>query len=102
MQSIPELWSQEALRELNISDKSHKEDRGRPEDASLTFTMEVLECDQENGREYLHILVTVSDTDRPKHSGGDSWTPLATSFLWYEDGELDMPIAKEIYESLRK
>lgn len=98
MQSIPVLWSWDKLAELHAKKLSHTESRG-PDDGPLTFDLDVLENSVQHGRTYLHIGVSVSDPARGRGATrGSAWIPLSTSFLWYKDGELDMPSAREIYE----
>jgi hypothetical protein len=98
MQSIPVLWTWDELAELHIREEQHTEQRG-PASRPMTFDLTVVENDVKHGRTYLHVLVSVSDPARKKEAKrGSSWTPLTTSFLWYRDGELDMPSAREIYE----
>ena len=98
MQSIPVLWRWEQLAELHAQGESHKEFRG-PQNAPLTFDLDVLENSAQNGRTYLHIGISASDPARSHDAKrGSSWVPLSTSFLWYKDGELDMPTARDIYE----
>ena len=101
MQAIPELWSWEALEKLCEAHESHKEYRG-PEDQPLIFTLQVLEKEVKHSRTYLHIFVDASDVQREIGLPGSSNTPLGTTFLWYQDGELDMPTAKDIYEGLKE
>ena len=98
MQAVPVLWTWDELSELHAKNESHKESRG-PEHRPLTFDLDVLESDSKHGRTYLHVGVSVSDPYRGKDAKrGNAWVPLSTSFLWYKDGELDMPSARDIYE----
>ncbi|GDY22716.1 hypothetical protein LBMAG56_40630 [Verrucomicrobiota bacterium] len=98
MQSIPVLWTWDRLAELHAPRQPHQESRG-PEDNQLTFELDVLENSAEGGRPYLHIGISVSDLSRKKDTGaGSAWSPLCTSFLWYQDGESDMPTGWEIFE----
>lgn len=97
MATVPVLWSKEELEKLHAANESHAEQRG-PLSNFLQFEMSVLEQDVKNGKRYLQILVSVADPSRDAGVRGSSTTPLCTSFLWFEDGETDMPLAREIYE----
>ncbi len=97
MESIPVLWTWGALAKLHAENNTHSEERGPP-DSFLQFEMAVLEQDVKYGRPYLHVLVSITDPLRSAGDRGSSKTPLGTSFLWFEDGETDMPLAREIYE----
>jgi hypothetical protein len=98
MQAVPVLWTWDELSELYAKREPHVESRG-PEQRPMTFELNVLENDAKNGRTYLHVGVSVSDPNRGIGvKRGSAYAPLSTSFLWYKDGELDMPSAREIYE----
>ena len=98
MQAVPVLWNWNDVDNLHAKDETHAEIRG-PLSNPFSFDMRVLEKDAKDGRTYLHVMVTISDPARDKAAKrGSAWSPLSTSFLWYEDGELDMPTAREIYE----
>jgi hypothetical protein len=97
MESVPVLWSREELRKLHAESDTHSEERGPPSNF-LQFEICVLEDDVKNDKRYLHVLVSVTAPSREKDVRGSSKTPLSTSFLWFEDGEIDMPLAREIYE----
>ena len=98
MQSVPVLRPWAELSALHAKKEPHVESRG-PEQRPMTFELNVLENDAKNGRTYLHVGVSVSDPNRGIGvKRGSAYIPLSTSFLWYKDGELDMPSAREIYE----
>ncbi len=97
MESVPVLWRQEELEKLHEESDTHTEQRGPPNNF-LQFEIFVLEHDVKNDKRYLHVLVSVTDPSRESGLRGSSKTPLSTSFLWFEDGETDMPLAREIYE----
>jgi hypothetical protein len=97
MQAVPVLWGWERLRTMNDDKESYVEYRG-PKDNFMSFKVGIFEEGvKENGR-YLLVMVSVTDPDRAPGTKGSSKTPLTTSFLMYENGELDMPLAREIFE----
>ncbi|MBX2869918.1 MAG: hypothetical protein KTR18_14660 [Acidiferrobacterales bacterium] len=102
MQAIPETWAWSELARLFSEGESQKEYRGPETNPVLIFTLNVLEDDVQNGRRYLHILVSVSDTNREHGQLGSSYTPLGTTFIWNEDGEIDMPRPEDIYQCFRE
>jgi hypothetical protein len=97
MQAIPVLWSKDALKRLYAEGETHTEQRG-PEDNFLQFEFEVLEDGVKDSGPYLHVCVSVTDPSRPNGQRGSSITPLSTSFILFESGEVDMPLAREIYD----
>lgn len=97
MESIPVLWSRELLERLQAEGEAHTEQRG-PHARFLQFEFEILEDGVKDDGRYLHILVSVTDPSRPAGYRGSSNSPLSTSFLLFESGETDMPMAREIYE----
>ena len=99
MQTVPLLWGWERLNAMHEKEESHIEFRG-PKDNEISFDIEILEVGVKDNRRYLHVMVSVTDPDRTLHKNGSSTTPLASSFLIFENGELDMPLAREIFESL--
>ena len=97
MEAIPVLWSREALKGIYAQRERHAEQRG-PTDNFLQFEFEVLDEGVKDGGRYLHVSVSVTDPSHPNGQRGSSTTPLCTSFLIFESGEIDMPLAREIYE----
>jgi hypothetical protein len=97
MESIPVLWSRELLERLYAEGEPHTEQRGA-QDNFLQFEFEILEDGVKDDGRYLHILVSVTDLSRPAEQRGSSKSPFSTSFLLFESGEIDMPLAREIYE----
>ena len=97
MESIPVLWTWEQRQKLYTDGGTHTEQRG-PDGRFFHFDLHVLEDASKNGRRYIHVAVSITDTGRANGQRGSSTTPLCTSFLLYEDGEADMPLAREIYE----
>ena len=96
MQSIPMLWTWDNVAEMHRNEGSHVEYRG-PQEKPMCFDFRVLEIGEKNGRTYLHVAVAVTDPQRDKSAKrGRAWVPLASSFLWYRNGELDMPTVREI------
>src|SRR5688572_17447069 len=88
--SVPLVWKWDELAEL---EGEHVEDRG-PESRPMQFSLQLLERDSKEGKSYLHLIVAVSDPGRGKPVLGSAWLPLSTSFLWFQDGTLDMPTAQ--------
>lgn len=97
MDAIPMLWKWESLRRSYGNGETYKEQRG-PRDNFLHFEFQVLEEGVKDGGQYLHIAVSVTDPSRGKGQRGGSTTPMSSSFLFFKNGELDMPLAREIYE----
>ncbi len=101
MEAIPMLWKWDSLRRMYEQGETYTEARG-PNDKFIQFEFQVLEDGVEDGVKdggpYLHLSVSVTDASRPNGQRGSSTTPLSTSFLLFENGETDMPLAREIYE----
>ena len=97
MISIPLLWNIEDLEKMHVTRESHKEYRG-PDEGTLIFTFDVVE----NEKEYINVLLSVSDIYRGIKEYGSSYIPMTTSFIWNKNGELDMPSEYEIYESFKQ
>ncbi|MBM0103564.1 hypothetical protein JM946_02365 [Steroidobacter sp. S1-65] len=97
MDAIPILWAWQDLRESYRDGQTFTEQRG-PDGHFLQFEFQVLEEGTKDGGQYLHILVAVTDPTRSNEQRGGSKTPLSTSFLYFENGEVDAPLAREIYE----
>jgi|SRR5687767_2337891 hypothetical protein len=97
MEAIPILWSPDALKRLYVRGEMYTEHRG-PDDRFLQFEFQILEDGVKDAGQYLHISVSVTDPSRPNGERGSSTTPLSTSFLLFETGKVDMPLAREIYE----
>ena len=97
MEAVPLLWKWETLNALYAQDETYTEQRG-PHDNFIHFAFQVLEVGTKEGGRYLHLSVSVTDASRPNGSRGSSTTPLSTSFLFFQSGEVDMPSAREIYE----
>jgi len=97
--SVPELWSWNQLRDLKNTAETHKEYRGP--DSELIFSLSVLDSGTLNGEEYLQVFADVSEVKRSTAHGG-SYQPLGTCFLYFKNGELDMPTAKDIFNDLQK
>jgi hypothetical protein len=91
---VPRLWDRSDLVALSHADDTIKEYRG-PETGSLIFDVRVLEANENAKGSYLHVSVCVSDTVRAYPHTGNSRIPLCTTFLWYANGELDMPDPEE-------
>jgi hypothetical protein len=98
MESVPVLWGWGGLSQLRASEETHTEERG-PADNFIQFSLEVLDDGTKNGQPYLHALVRVTDASRAPGQPGSSTTPLCTTFLLFKSGEVDMPHARDIYES---
>ena len=96
MQSVPLLWNQEELAAFHSSGRTHVEHRGT-EEAPLSFEFQVLENELGSVNGYLHVVVSVCDSVRPKDVPGSSWNPLTSSFIWRKGGEIEMPLPWEIY-----
>lgn len=84
--AVVELWSWEELAALG--EGRHVEYRG-PESNPLTFSLQILENDDLRGRRYVNVLVTVCDL-REDGGLGSAYEPLANSFIYFRDGELDL------------
>ena len=97
MQAVPILWGWDRLRTMHQSNESHVEYRG-PKDNLISFEVSILEEGRKDAGRYLHVSVLVVDPDRKHGTKGSSTTPLTTSFLMFENGELDMPLARDIFE----
>jgi hypothetical protein len=97
MEAVPVLWTWERLKRMHEESDSHTEQRG-PDDNIFQFKLSVLEDDLKHGERYLHLLVSITDPTRKIGERGSSNTPLCTSFLFFQNGETDMPLAREIYE----
>ena len=97
MQAVPLLWSWKRLKAMHQNNESHIEYRGS-KDCLISFDMTVLEEGTKDNGQYLHVAVSVIDPSRDAGTKGSSTTPLSTSFLVFENGELDMPLAREIFE----
>jgi hypothetical protein len=98
MESVPVLWGWGGLSQLRASDETYTEARG-PADNFIQFALQVLDDGTKNGQSYLHVFVRVTDASRVPGRPGSSTTPLSTSFLLFETGEVDMPHGRDIYES---
>ena len=79
-------WTWDQLSALG-SDR-HVEYRG-PESNLLTFALSLLEDEPNNGRRYLNVAVHVCDLREGK-TLGSAYTPLCNSFIFFQDGELDI------------
>ncbi len=99
MESIPVLWSWENLVEMKASGATYTEERG-PKDGFLQFELSVLDDGTKDDGYYLHVFVSVTDTCRPNDKVGGCKFPLCTSFLYFDNGQLDMPLAGEVYDTL--
>jgi hypothetical protein len=97
MEAVPLLWSWDKLKVQAATRQTHAEQRG-PMSGFLQFEFFVLEEGVKNGEQYIHISVSVTDPSRPVTQRGGSVIPLSTSFLIFENGEVDMPLAREIYD----
>lgn len=97
MDAIPILWTWQELREQYEKGGTYTEQRG-PADNFFHFEFRILEEGVKDAGRYLHVGVSVTDTTRKASRRGGSMIPLSTSFLFFESGELDMPLAREIYE----
>ncbi len=80
-----------------LEHESHVEYRGSKANF-ISFEISVLEKGKKEEDLYLHVLVSVTDPERKSYTRGSSNTPLTTSFLFYENGEHDMPLEREIHE----
>ena len=97
MQAVPVLWGWGRLKAMH-EQKGHCVEYRGPKDNMISFEMGILEEGVKDNGRYLHVVVSVTDPDRTLGTKGSSTTPLATSFLVFEGGELDMPLAREIFE----
>jgi hypothetical protein len=97
MEVIPALRSWDALRNSYVSGETYTEQRG-PESNFLQLEFQILEEGSKDGGQYLHVSVSVTDPLRANGQRGSSTTPMCTSFLFFKSGEVDMPLAREIYE----
>ena len=97
MVAIPKLWSWEQLHEMFVSREEHQEQRGS-DSKFLQFEFGILEVGTKDDGNYVHLFVSVVDPSRPMRQKGGSVVPLSTSFLFFANGKIDMPLASEIYE----
>src|SRR5687767_689045 len=91
MEAVPVLWTWERLRLMHEANESHTEQRG-PGDNIFQFRLSVLEDELKYGDRYLHLLVSITDPRRKTGERGSSTTPLSASFLFFQNGETDMPL----------
>ena len=88
MCSIPELWTWDQL--AAFGEVAHVERRGS--DANyLNFELGLLEQSARTGRPFLHVYALVYDF-REGSGLGSAYQPLSNSFLWFQDGELDLQV----------
>lgn len=81
-------WSWDELAQLGH--ETHVEYRG-PSSNLLTFSHYLLEDEPNHGRHYLHVAVSVCDFRNDKGLGS-GFQPLTSSFIYYQDGEMDLAV----------
>jgi hypothetical protein len=88
MRVVPLLWAWDELAGWFASGQKHTENRGSDSNW-IWFTLDLLEDDYQGDRRYLHVAVSACDS-RNSTLEGSAVMPFCNSFLWYEDGEIDM------------
>ena len=94
MRVIPKLWTWDELLNLYDSQDNYVEYRGS-ESNLLTFDINVLEKDIEDGKTYLNVSVNISDL-REGIVKGSTYRPVGNNFIWYKDGTIDMVFLDKI------
>ena len=88
MRSIPLLWSWQELQSMYVRSEKFSEERGTSKNW-ISFVLDILEDDTQNGKRYLNISVAVNDV-RSGKGLGSAYQPFCNNFIYYADGEIDM------------
>jgi len=99
MTAVPALWGWADLEALHAEGLSCKETRGPDAKHQLQFSLSTLESGVRCGQPYLHIAVSVSAPDRNGLERGSAKVPLCASFLLFQNGVVEMPLASDIFET---